>query len=1034
VYSQTPNVSILPRKTKIRCSKKLIASVIVMLCVAVFAEGQMAQKPYFSHLNTSSGLSDNHIKSLALDKNGFLWMGTPEGLNVFDGYSITTYQTDDQPMMASDNVIHLACDSRNRIWMGTPQGVSWVDEKRKFHRVVLLDTISNYGCVTIFETARYGVVLYTSKGQFYFNNSSGRWEPVTGLPSKLTYPKFLDAEIFEGDKYIFCLDSSVIILDYSSGKLLFDQPFQSPVSACKTSDGRLVVGLESGIVYFIDPISKTVLREYRLTNEINNRQISTSLTEVRPAANGSVVIATGFAGLITIDKTGNVSRHTHDPLDGGSIAANNTYRVIAGSNGEIIVGTYTSGASIYNINYKRAGFVKIFRDEQGGLYDNYVNRIAEDRNKNLWIAAYDRLIRWNKHTGVAKFYHYYVQPDRNSLRSVEIRNVAIDRQNRPWVSAQGQGLAMLTASGSFRAIELDTSAEFRQSSKIINDMLISKGDRLWVATQKGLYKVDVLSGRATRSEEFGQLQSKRILAVVEDSKKRIWVGTQFDGLFIYDPLTKVTSAVTGPSAVSLNGCHYIYEDRRGNMYFATPSGFSMMEANGKIQNYSVANGLRFRKCEGVLEDSRGNIWLANNKSLIKFDPIARTMQHFEENAGLSVEGFRNGACLKTSDGELFFGSQRGVNYFNADQLLANFPAIKVYISDAAFGDSSMRLGKTDSIKLDADYQSITFNFTAVNLSGSGNIVYKYLLEGFDKEWQSSNTIRQARYSSLPPGDYRFQVKASMDGINWIDSGNSVFLIVVPPLYQTWWFVLLLLGVAGLTMYGVFRFRLRQAKEKQQLKATYDRKLTEIEMKALRAQMNPHFIFNCLNSINRYIVKSDHATASLYLTRFAKLIRLILDNSNNKNVLLANELEALRLYIEMEALRFDKKFTYEIVVSDDVHAETVEVPPLIIQPYVENAIWHGLLHKDGNGFLSIRIGMHCDSMLECIVEDNGVGRDRAQQLKSKSATRKSLGMKLTEDRINMLNEFASLHASVEIADVRNTTNQVAGTKVVIKIPV
>src|SRR6185503_2433203 len=171
-------------------------------------------------------------------------------------------------------------------------------------------------------------------------------------------------------------------------------------------------------------------------------------------------------------------------------------------------------------------------------------------------------------------------------------------------------------------------------------------------------------------------------------------------------------------------------------------------------------------------------------------------------------------------------------------------------------------------------------------------------------------------------------------------------------------------------------RARAEEEKKEAKSILmdtQRKMTEIEMQALRAQMNPHFIFNCLNSINRYIVKSDQVTASLYLTRFAKLIRLILDNSNSRTVILTNELEALKLYIEMEALRFDKKFSYNITIEKNLSTDNIDVPPLIIQPYVENAIWHGLLHKESDGRLDIYVNMIDENMLQCIIEDNGVGR-------------------------------------------------------------
>lgn len=215
----------------------------------------------------------------------------------------------------------------------------------------------------------------------------------------------------------------------------------------------------------------------------------------------------------------------------------------------------------------------------------------------------------------------------------------------------------------------------------------------------------------------------------------------------------------------------------------------------------------------------------------------------------------------------------------------------------------------------------------------------------------------------------------------------------------------------------------------------EKKMVEVEMQALRAQMNPHFIFNSLNSINRYIVKSDSATASLYLTRFAKLIRLILDNSNNKSITLSNEILALSLYIEMESIRFEKKFTYNIHVDSSIDADNTYVPPLIIQPYAENAIWHGLLHKEDAGHLNIAIFRKNDQMLQCIIEDDGVGREKAGELKSKSvSSKKSLGMKLTENRLGLLSKHAVTENLITIEDVKDGEGNAGGTRVVLNIPV
>lgn len=213
------------------------------------------------------------------------------------------------------------------------------------------------------------------------------------------------------------------------------------------------------------------------------------------------------------------------------------------------------------------------------------------------------------------------------------------------------------------------------------------------------------------------------------------------------------------------------------------------------------------------------------------------------------------------------------------------------------------------------------------------------------------------------------------------------------------------------------------------------KLEEAKMQALRAQMNPHFIFNCLNSINRYIVKSDPVTASLYLTRFARLIRLILDNSNSKAITLARELEALKLYMEMEGLRFEKKIACDIRFSNDVYPESVCVPPLIMQPYVENAIWHGLLHKESGGHLTISISWGEEGVLQCVIEDNGVGRKKADELKNQSTLNKtSLGMKLTENRLRLMSKPSHSHSLVEIEDLEDDRGEALGTKVTLHIPV
>ncbi len=222
---------------------------------------------------------------------------------------------------------------------------------------------------------------------------------------------------------------------------------------------------------------------------------------------------------------------------------------------------------------------------------------------------------------------------------------------------------------------------------------------------------------------------------------------------------------------------------------------------------------------------------------------------------------------------------------------------------------------------------------------------------------------------------------------------------------------------------------------KQVHTAFEQKIAETEMTALRAQMNPHFIFNCLNSIKLYTLENDSETASGYLTMFSQLIRLVLENSRSEKITLEKELETLRLYIELEAMRFKDKVRYSIHVAPGIDRQYTELPPLLIQPYVENAIWHGLMHKKEGGTITVDITQPAEHLLQVVITDDGVGRELAAVYKSKSATRqKSFGLKMTSERIDMINQVYGIQATVQVDDIRDERNNAAGTKVIIKIPV
>jgi ligand-binding sensor domain-containing protein/putative methionine-R-sulfoxide reductase with GAF domain len=1183
---------------------------LFVVCFILFNKTK-SQSPSFFHLTTSNGLSDNSVRSLALDKKGFLWIGAEEGLNVYDGYTISTYSKENYPQMTANTVAYLHCDNDNNIWVATTEGVNRIDNKRNIYRVSLQDSISRFACKMIVETKSLGNILLTNRGQFFQDKSSGKWEKLEQLPGELSYSKCRDFQSFGDDRILYTTDSFVLVWDYAKKQIVNRQPFADPVSACLTGENEIAVGLQSGSIMVADMITGEVKRRYQLTSDINGKNISMMINKIRRASNGSLVVASTYGGLITIDTSGVIDHYTHNPFDQRSIISSNTYTVLTGKNGEVIVATSTSGLSMYNIYNKQVGFTGFYIDAAGNYIDNFiVNKITEDNNGILWMSTLDRLISWDRKKNQSQFYYYYMQGPAAGLRSADIRGLCFDKTGRLWTGIMGEGLAIFDkTTGKFKKVITDTSQHPALSNTFIPDIIMASDGQIWVATSRGVYTIDPVNFSVNTFshhpllKEFG---GKRINGLFEDRQKRIWIATNSYGVYCFDPVKNEMRNFTKNEGLPSNISYMVREGKAGDFFITTSSGFSVISSDGKLRSYTRTNGLKYERCESVIVDNEGNAWISNNKHMLRFDPATSHIEVFDDNAGFLNEGFRVGNCYKTATGEIIWGGYKGVSYFFPDQLKIDLPALPVTIYKATSADTAFYFGGNDNVSLPYSENNISFQFAATQPGITRAVQYQYRLNRYDKGWQAAGELNQARYISLPPGNYTFSVKASRDGVNWFVSQNEISITIIPPLWRRWWFIASVILLTAGSIFMLFQNRNRKIRqqreqleteqainyfassmaehqaeesilwdvakncigrlhfedcviylmdekkgvlvqtaahgrkspkqfvihkpleikkgkgivgsvalnaqaeiipdttkdpryivddeqrlseisvpmiyngkvlgvidcehskkgfftqkhlsilttiaslcankivraraeaEKQQAQRTLmdtQQKMTEVEMQALRAQMNPHFIFNCLNSINRYIVKSDQATASLYLTRFAKLIRLILDNSNSKNVILSNELEALKLYIEMEALRFDKKFTYSVSVADNVSTDSLEVPPLIIQPYVENAIWHGLLHKETEGRLLIHVSLPSEGMLQCEIEDNGIGRDKAKEMKSKSAiSRKSLGMKLTEDRLSLLNKHAALNASIDIIDIKNGHGEATGTRVIIKIPV
>jgi sensor histidine kinase YesM len=335
--------------------------------------------------------------------------------------------------------------------------------------------------------------------------------------------------------------------------------------------------------------------------------------------------------------------------------------------------------------------------------------------------------------------------------------------------------------------------------------------------------------------------------------------------------------------------------------------------------------------------------------------------------------------------------------------------------------------------LDHNENNIEFDLVGIAFQSGSSMKYKYKLEGLDTNYSYSST-GIIDYNALAPGDYKFIAKAVNHQNKESDQTVEIKFMIYPAYWQTIWFQLFL----GVVLFIIFLcgilVRIRLIKKKEEEKTRLNKMLGELELTALKAQMNPHFIFNSLGSIQNLINRDKKTEANIYLSKFAKLLRLTLDNSDKKEIPLADEINMLELYLGLEALRFNNQFEYKIEMDESVDIYEVKIPTMILQPFCENAIKHGLLPKKAEAVLLLQFETTEDNTLHCIIQDNGIGRVQREKLKESSVSGHiSKGIKITRNRLELVNQLRNKPAEIKITDLYDEENKAVGTRVDILIP-
>lgn len=1017
----------------------------VALCCLPFAAFGQPQH-FYRHLqrvnqNLTSQGSNHH---LFRDSKGFVWIGTPDGLNRFDGHSIRQYLPDPSNNHSlSDGIIQGSFfeDENSDIWFCTYRAIHRYDRKTdsfRSQRIVrnASELIEDYRLVFL-DTSNH--VLWVQVGkQVFLVDIDVPDHPGTLLDEFDQLPMLHHSADTAGNHFLYCrIMRGLEVRQYKERErckripLLPDSP-NSPMVSSLVLDGPhdLWLGTDDGPLHF---------------------QVSSS---PQPFPSQFGLSQKAIAGIADLD------------------------------NGRLVVATKSDGIFIFDKTTKTLlGEVRFTLEGMPKSFPYTIETIYLDPTKTLWISC----------AGEGLFFTSLAAPkfdialQKDQLPPTEnnyVRGVAEDSQGRVWCLTK-TGIAVLDKQGRILPVSARLRKPLLPNWKEPFYIRCDANDNVFVCTQNGLYvkKADALrfervpvlgSGGDTGFTCLYQLTSGLVLVastlngvfelqrnrgqfvlkqhpqfidsvgytlIFEDSIGRVHFGRNLTSIVMYrESSGHFFYEKTIPFSPLLNTAH-VGPD--GRIWLATSSGLYSADGCGGPVEYMLEKSAPSRVSNSLEMDDSGSFWIGSNSHLIKYCPQDGTSRFYSLADGLQATEFNLSASARLRDGRLVFGGINGLNLFHPKDIVSDDtpPAIhftSLVVNDTRLADNNPDAAKTYSFPFED--RTLSFSFVGIDYHAPGSVRYKYYLKGFESREVDGGTSGFARYARLPAGDYTLCVRAANHDGSWSDKFKELKFIIRPPWYATPWAIMLYVLAVGGGAYYWYQNRIHEIQKKAEMKSLEEevkrkeaesRQLAaETETTILRLQMNPHFIFNSMNSINSLILKQDLMGASDYLGRFAQLMRTILELAAQPRISIADEIEFLGQYLKNEAMRFDRQFGYELELDDTIDPDDIMVPTMILQPFVENAILHGLLQKSGSGTIWVRFQLKGEQ-LYCSVEDNGVGRSAGQS--KRHFSHRSKAMYLTARRLQLLEAETGVKSYFEFTDLFTPEGSPSGTRVDIYLP-
>lgn len=962
-------------------SLRRIIAVCTWILVCCRLTAQISGSVSYRHYDTRDGLPSTQIQGVFEDSKGFIWAITDRGVARFDGYEFLVYTTANG--LPSNNVLLINEDHHGRMWFMCNTGE---------YAFLEGDSIRSYN-----GNKRIGELLKDKlPGPFFFDDKDTLWITT-----------------FSGIQLFKCYGDSVS--EYKPAELVAGQP---PTYYMRKVGEKLVT-LQVGDVTANTRVSTTDNINY-LLDVAGECKLACSV-EVEK---GTWAVA-GPGGFVIFDESANVQAYfDYSPFLFSTLEHDRNGQLwLTNSNGAYRIRDFRNGPNDADVFFEGHFITAVLQDRSGNYWfgdrDNglffvpsldikvFNDGEASKQNKCVAIKRFKDEIFYCDAEG--KLYHLKEGiAERTDIKipsGVTLDFVLTQKGN---VVLGNKPMLYDMNSGRLKALD---------EARTVRKALMLKDGTCAFALSDGLAFLDQQEQWSVVSKDVFKERSN---ALFEDVNGDLIIGSN-SGLFLwrqgkaeaFETFNKTYKPRV--SDVDRWGDYLVIATRTSGIYFL--KGETVFELN-------ESNGLASNTVDCLLTDDKNQIWIGTASGIQKL--VVNNIQQKEWN--LFRINYQKGLPSNEVNDLMFFNEQLyvatndGFCVINPQSVsLSGVPA-KVILNDFACGEIHFDISKNQSLKYDQN--NIQFSFLSLNYRTGTNTTYRYRLKELQTDWHVTQN-KEVAYWSIPAGSYRFEVCAMNEDGDWGEA-VSVDFVIEQHFTKTWWFlvgvVLLFFSAIAGTLFLIYRNK----KRKLEIKA----KMISLRQQALNANMNPHFIFNALGSIQHFINSGKSEDANEYLSDFSRLIRMNLENNQHSLVSLEDELDRLQLYLKLEKLRFAEKLEYSINIDSDVPYLDCLIPPMLLQPYVENALIHGILAMDNGGKIDVRVSTN-EKQYFVEILDNGIGINTAMQ--KRHGKKQSLALQMNKERMATLKALTGLDFEITIDDRSDLQSDQCGTRVLVSIP-